>query len=473
MICVRKALVAFQHEPRTVPRRECCQRAGTHREKDMRIAIIGAGISGLTCAWLLRHDHEITVFEAERRPGGHSNTVEFRFDRRDYRIDTGFIVCNDRTYPNFLRLLAQLGIEVCPTTMSFSVRCDRSGFEYCGSGLNGMFAQRRNLLRPSFLRMAADILRFNRHGMQAADSVSETMTVAEFLRMHRYGRRFVDQYLLPMGAAIWSCPTGAFSAFPIRFILEFYRNHGLLSLTGRPQWYTIPGGSRRYVERMTAAFPDRIEAATPVRSVRRTASAVIVATDRGEASFDEVILACHSDQALGILENPSPPERTVLSAFPYDANEAILHSDIAVLPHCRTAWSAWNYRIRTESEQRPAVSYCMNILQHIESPHTFCVTLNDSDMIDPATIISRHTYSHPVFTVARAAMQAEHTRLIRSNRTSFCGAYWGNGFHEAGVNSALAVCRKFGISGIDHCSGNGAARLDNFPVAAIAGGSCA
>ena len=436
----------------------------------MRIAIIGAGISGLTCAWLLRHDHEITLFEAQRRPGGHSNTVEFSLDGRSYRIDTGFIVCNDRTYPNFLRLLAQLRIECRPTQMSFAVRCDKSGIEYCGSGLNGLFAQRRNLLRPSFLRMVTDILRFNRNGMQAVETVSSTMTVAEFLRMHRYGRRFVDQYLLPMGAAIWSCPTGTFSDFPIQFILDFYRNHGLLSLTDRPQWYTIPGGSRRYVEQMIAAFPDRIEAATPVLGVRRTASAVMVTTEQSEATFDEVVFACHSDQALGLLTDASGAERTVLSAFPYEANEAILHSDIAVLPRCRAAWSAWNYRIRTDVEQRPAVSYCMNILQHIESPHTFCVTLNDSDMIDPSTIISRHTYSHPVFTVARAAMQSEHSRLIRSNRTSFCGAYWGNGFHEAGVNSALAVCRKFGISGIDHHSGDGALRSDNLPLAHVAGG---
>ena len=421
----------------------------------MRIAIIGGGISGLTCAWLLHHDHDISLFEAERQPGGHSNTVEFQHNGRDYRIDTGFIVYNDRTYPNFMTLLAQLGISGVPTSMSFAVRCDRTGLEYCGSGLRGVFAQKSNLFKPSFLRMVADILRFNRQGTADAEQVPSSMTVGEYLRTNGYGDRFAQHYLLPMGAAIWSCPTGTFSDFPIQFILEFYRNHGLLSLTNRPQWYTVPGGSRNYVNRMTAAFSDRVVSGTPVRRVQRRDSSVLVSTDSAEASFDEVVFACHSDQALAMLQDSTPLERSTLTAFPYERNEAVLHSDVSILPRCRAAWSAWNYRIGVEQAAQATITYNMNILQHIQSDATFCVTLNDTAQIDPAAIISKHSYSHPLFTIERAAMQAQHHRLIRSNRTSFCGAYWGNGFHEDGVNSALTVCRQFGIQGFRSVIGDG------------------
>ena len=415
----------------------------------MKIAIIGGGISGLTCAHLLHRHHEVTVFESERKPGGHSNTMEFDFDGSDYRIDTGFIVYNDRTYPNFMALLAQLGVEGTPTSMSFAVRCDRTGVEYSGTGLSGVFAQKRNLFRPSFLRMVTDILRFNRQGTADAEVVSSEMTVGEYLRRNGYGRAFAEHYLLPMGAAIWSCPTGTFADFPIQFILQFYRNHGLLSLTNRPQWYTIPGGSRQYVNRLTAPFSDRIRSGSPVRQVLRSASAVTVATSESSEEFDEVIFACHSDQALTLLEQPTSVERTILTAFPYEKNEAVLHTDESILPKCRKAWSAWNYRIGIKPETRATITYNMNILQHIQSPHTFSVTLNDTETIDPAKVISRHQYSHPLFTIERASMQALHGRLIRSQRTSYCGAYWGNGFHEDGVNSALAVCRKFGVTAID------------------------
>ncbi len=414
----------------------------------MKIAVIGGGISGLTCAWLLHPHHEVTLYESEQRPGGHSNTVEFRNAETDFRIDTGFIVYNDRTYPNFMSLLKQLGIEGTPTQMSFAVRCDRTGIEYSGSGLPGVFAQKRNLFRPSFLRMVSDILRFNRQGTRDSDRVLASMTVGEYLRENGYGRGFADHYLLPMGAAIWSCPTGTFADFPIQFILEFYRNHGLLSLTNRPQWYTIPGGSRCYVDRMVAAFSDRVQSGVPVQSVKRQQDGVVVVAGQESAKFDEVVFACHSDQALALLQDPSSVESTVLSAFPYEQNEAVLHTDHSILPRCRKAWSAWNYRIGKEKGTRATISYNMNILQHIKSEKTFCVTLNDTDQIAPDSVISRHLYSHPLFTVERASMQALHPRLIRSNRTSFCGAYWGNGFHEDGVNSALAVCRRYGVKDI-------------------------
>jgi predicted NAD/FAD-binding protein len=439
----------------------------------MKIAIVGGGISGLTCAWLLHRNHEITVFESEKRSGGHSNTVEFRCDDRDYRIDTGFIVYNDRTYPNFMKLLTRLGVEGVPTQMTFAVRCDRTGIEYCGSGLKGVFAQPRNLFKPSFLQMVIDILRFNRQGTQDAENADDSMTVGEYLRKNRYGRGFAQHYLLPMGAAIWSCPTGTFAEFPIRFILEFYRNHGLLSLTNRPQWYTIPGGSRCYIDRLTSPFSDRIVCGTPVQRVSRDERGVTIETSTGETRFDEVIFACHSDQALALMQDVSPMERSILSAFPYEKNEAVLHTDCSILPRSRAAWSAWNYRIGTEPETRATITYNMNILQHIRSDRTFCVTLNDTDQIDPESILSRHIYSHPLFTVERASMQAQHHRLIRNNRTSFCGAYWGNGFHEDGVNSALAVCRRFGVNGIDGATTGNVASSSDFLVSSVTGAVCA
>ena len=414
----------------------------------MRVAIVGGGISGLSCAWMLHSECDITVFEADDRIGGHSNTVSFPFEGQQLAIDTGFIVYNDRNYPLFSELLDELQVHGRKTAMSFAVRCDRSSIEYCGSSLDGLFAQRRNLLRPTFLKMVADILRFNKQGLTDADTVNDSLTVGEYLTQHGFGKGFCDLYLLPMGAAIWSCPTGTFRDFPIRFILEFYRNHGLLSLTNRPQWFTIPNGSRSYVSRLTHRFRDRIRLSSAVTSITRMESGVRITTAETNEIFDEVILACHSDQALAMLTDASPTEREVLSAFPYQMNDAVLHYDTSVLPRRRKAWAAWNYRIDPARQQCATVTYNMNILQHIEHQQTFSVTLNDTENIAESKIISRHKYAHPVFTTDRAVMQQRHAELIRANRTSFCGAYWGNGFHEDGVASAVAVCRKYGVSGV-------------------------
>ena len=409
----------------------------------MRIAVIGAGISGLVAAHRLHAEHDITLFEAQDYLGGHTHTVPVALEDESHSIDTGFIVFNDWTYPHFLELLRELDVASQPTTMSFSVRDERTGLEYNGHSFNTLFAQRRNLWRPSFYRMVADILRFNREAYRVVQDCRDDMTVGEFLRRHGYSPVFSRHYLLPMGSAIWSCPLGRFADFPIRFIVDFYHNHGLLSVTDRPTWRVVQGGSCKYVEAMTRRFQDRVRLrlGTPVRSVHRYGDHMVVQPRGGSnESFDHVIFACHSDQALRILgDSATATEREILSAFPYEKNTAVLHTDTSLLPRARRAWASWNYHLH-EDEARPAsVTYNMNILQSIRSRHTFCVTLNDIERIDASRILGRFEYSHPVFTTQRAAAQARHAELLSANRTSYCGAYWGNGFHEDGVVSALAV----------------------------------
>lgn len=406
----------------------------------MRLAIVGTGISGLVAAYRLHESHDVTLFEAAGYAGGHTNTVEVQYDGECHAIDTGFIVYNDWTYPNFVRLLDELGVATQPTTMSFSVRDDAADLEYNGHSPGTLFAQRRNLIRPSFYRMLSDIWRFNRDAARQVAGSPDQVTVREFLQSHRYSQEFANHYLLPMGAAIWSCPTGTFADFPIQFIVEFYRNHGLLSVTRRPTWRVIAGGSRNYVARLTRGFRDRIQLNTPVLKVTRLADRVDLQTVRGSSSFDHVIFACHSDQALRILgADATSTEREVLSRFPYGRNVAVLHTDSSVLPRRRAAWASWNYRVDPENCGAATVTYNMNLLQRFTSRHTFCVTLNDESSIDPAKILGRFEYDHPIFTTSRAAAQARHAELIDVNRTSFCGAYWRNGFHEDGVVSALAV----------------------------------
>lgn len=411
----------------------------------MRIAVVGGGVSGLTVAHRLHERHQVTLFEAADYLGGHTNTVDVDYDGDRFAVDTGFIVFNDRNYPQFTALLDELKIASRPTAMSFSVRADAADLEYEGSSLSGLFAQGRNFVRPAFYRLLRDILRFNRIGRSDGADGAADETVGEFLAAHRFSREFVDYYLLPMGSAIWSCPTGTFANFPIRFILEFFRHHGLLDLTNRPQWRVVEGGSRTYVAALTRGFREAVRLRTPIAAIRRSADGVEVVPREGAAEmFDHVVLACHADQALRMLVDPTPAEREVLAAFPYERNTAVLHTDTAMLPKRRRAWAAWNYLLldsqaAATTRSRATVTYCMNILQHLKSRHTYCVSLNVDERIHSSKILGRFTYEHPIFTTSRAAAQARHGEISGVERTSFCGAYWGNGFHEDGVASAMRV----------------------------------
>lgn len=406
----------------------------------MRIAIVGAGVSGLVAAYRLSERHDVTVFERDDRAGGHAHTFDAEWEGERRAIDVGFIVFNDRTYPKFTRLLDELGVASRPTSMSFSVTDERDGIEYKGDSLDTVFAQRRNALRPSFYRMLFDVLRFNREARRLQETDDSELTVAEFLRRGGYSTSFVRRYLLPMGAAIWSCPLGTFAEFPIRFVADFYANHGLIDLVDRPIWRTIDGGSRTYVEKLTRPFRDRIRLGVSVACVRRHASFVeVIASDGLAGRFDHVVFACHADQALAMLASDATAvERETLSAFPYRPNVGTLHTDVALLPRSRRAWASWNYRVRTDDDEA-YVTYRMNALHGFQSRHEFLVTLNETSRIDPAKILARFDYAHPTFTARRAAAQCGLRELNGANRTSYCGAYCGNGFHEDGVASALAA----------------------------------
>ena len=408
----------------------------------MNIAIIGAGISGLSAAYYLKDKHRITLYESAPRIGGHTATVDVHHAGRDYAIDTGFIVYNDWTYPNFIELLTELGVETQPTEMSFSVRCDDSGLEYGGNNLNTLFAQRRNLLRPSFHRLWRDILRFNREAVEDLEGgrISSATTLGEYLRENRYGDGFVYQYLLPMGCAIWSASTERMIDFPLLFFTRFFKNHGLLSVNNRPQWHVIKGGSRSYLDPLTATFKDAIEVNARISSVRRRPEHVELVMANGRTrQYDQVIFGCHSDQALALLADATRAERDSLSAIPYQSNEVVLHTDTSLLPRKRLAWSSWNYWLRERFQERAVLTYNMNILQGIESETTFCVTLNATEAIAADQIIERFNYSHPGFSLDSVAAAKRIAEFNGLNRTWFAGAYLGNGFHEDGVVSARRV----------------------------------
>ena len=412
----------------------------------MNIAIIGSGIAGLTCAYLLNRQHQITVFESSDWVGGHTHTVDVEVAGQQYAIDTGFIVFNDWTYPNFIRLLDQLGVASQPAEMSFSVHDPLSGCEYNGNNLNSLFAQRRNLFSPRFIGMLRDILRFNREALFDLEQqrLAADTTLGDYLRQRGYGQRFIDHYIVPMGAAIWSMSLADMLTFPLQFFVRFFKNHGLLSVNDRPQWRVITGGSRSYVAPLTADFAERIRLNCPVQRVERDAEGVTIYSQKGAERFDKVVFACHSDQALALLTAPSETEWKILSALRYADNDVVLHTDTRLLPQRRLAWASWNYRLGGTSEQPAAVTYNMNILQGIRSETTFCVSLNQTAAIDPSKILGRYRYAHPQFSLAGIAAQARWQELCGAQHSYYCGAYWANGFHEDGVVSALRVAKAFG-----------------------------
>ena len=409
----------------------------------MKIAIIGSGISGLTCAYHLHQEHDITLFEANDYVGGHSATQQVKAQSGDYAIDTGFIVFNDRNYPHFTKLLNEIGVECQPTQMSFSVRNEQSQLEYNGHSISSLFAQKSNLVRPSFYRFIFEIIRFNREAKEALAAQNlEGLSLADFLSRNHFSEYFCQNYILPMGAAIWSSTLADVRELPLRFFLQFFANHGLLDLKNRPQWFVIKGGSREYVEKLIAPFKDKIRLNAPVEQVLRNENGVRLVVKGNVESFDQVIFACHSDQALRLIDAPTEQERQILRAIPYQANEVMLHTDERLLPSRKKAWASWNYRLSEENQadsNPTTLTYNMNILQDLGAPETFCVTLNQSALIDSNKILKRLCYSHPNF--SRESLEAQQARANISghNRSWFCGAYWYSGFHEDGVRSALDV----------------------------------
>lgn len=415
------------------------------------IAIIGSGISGLTSAYLLSREHHVSVFEKNDYIGGHTATKDITLNGESHAIDTGFIVCNDRTYPNFLTLLSQLNVDIKETEMSFSVLNQRTSLEYNGHGLNSLFAQRRNLLNPKFWKLIREILSFNKRckALYHQDNIKTGTTLGEFLTQHNYSDYFSQHYILPMGAAIWSTSLKEMKDFELRFFVRFFYNHGLLNVSDRPQWYVVEGGSRNYIPALIRPFKNNIKLNSDIKEVIRSDDEItLVFNDNSERKFDEVIFACHSDQALALLKDPTPLEQEILGDIPYSRNEVVLHHDTSVLPKRKLAWASWNYLLsdNENSQSQPAsVTYNMNILQGLKSDTTFCVTLNQSDIIDSDKVIEKYVYHHPVFNTKSMAAQRRREEICGKNHTHFSGAYWYNGFHEDGVNSGLDVAKRFGL----------------------------
>lgn len=410
----------------------------------MKIAIIGSGIAGNTAARLLRDSHDITVYESQGYAGGHTNTVDVPTGNGKIAVDTGFIVFNDRTYPQFNELLGEIGQRWQPSVMSFSVQSEADGLEYNGASLNTLFAQRRNLLKPSFWRMVRDILRFNREALAALHNNEGNLSLGAWLDRHQYSPEFTGHYLVPMAAAIWSSEPGVVQQMPLRFLVRFFQNHGLLQLDDRPSWRVIEGGSREYVRKLITGHVDRIRLNCAVQSVRRTSDGVYVrAGHSAEERYDSVFMACHSDQSLALLRDATPAEREILGAIRYKKNEAVLHTDRSLLPSRRRAWAAWNYHIPANRQKSVIVTYNMNILQGLNTAEQYCVTLNNAEAVAPDRILHRVMYEHPVFTRESVAAQARHGEINSGNRTFYCGAYWRNGFHEDGVVSAINAVRHF------------------------------
>ncbi len=411
----------------------------------MRIAVIGSGIAGLASAWLLSRQHEVVLFEANDYLGGHTHTHDIELQGRRHAVDTGFIVHNPEHYPLLNALFAELGVESHPTTMSFSVRNEASGLEYNASDLDGLFCQRRNLVSPRFWGMLRDLFRFYREAPALLAMSGEGPTLGDYLAEHRYGAMFRDEHLVPMASALWSSPSAKILAFPAKYLVQFMANHQMLQASDRPQWRVVRGGSSAYVHALRDRWGVRERPNTPVSKVVRGHDGVAVFTDASVEGFDQIVLACHSDQALRLLSDASDAERSILGDMPYQTNDTVLHTDASLLPRRRKAWAAWNAAIPRDPTEVCTVSYCMNLLQGIDSPEPFIVTLNRTDAIDPAKILRRMHYEHPVYSHASVAAQARKAEIQGQRRTWFAGAYWGWGFHEDGMRSATEVAHALGV----------------------------
>ena len=413
----------------------------------MKIAIVGSGVSGLTSAYLLSKAHEVHIYEAQDYIGGHVYTLPVYLNGISYEIDTGFIVFNDRTYPNFNKLLNQINVLSQPTSMSFSVKCEATGLEYNGTSINGLFAQRLNLLKPSFLLMVKDILRFNRDAKVFLNDPVEEITFGEFLKRGGYSNSLKNDYALPMASAIWSAKSKVIENANFRFFAQFFDNHGMLNVNDRPQWRVIKGGSKQYILKLIEPFKNNIRINSPVdKIIRKNEGIEVVFNKQQKELYDRIIIATHSDQALKMIENPSHEEREILSAIPYQTNVAHLHWDCSVLPKQKNAWASWNYFKPNKLKDETTVTYYMNMLQSLDMPRNVCVSLNMEEHIDPKKIYKKIIYEHPVFTSEAILAQKRHKEIDGVNKIHFCGAYWGSGFHEDGLNSALSVCKSFGRS---------------------------
>ena len=410
----------------------------------MKIAVIGAGISGLVVAYLLRNRFELTLYEANDYPGGHSNTIRVNRSNSNYDIDTGFIVYNTRTYPNFARLIDHLGVGWQETNMGFSVRDDKIDFEYSSESLPKFFSQRKNLFSARVYTLIREILRFNRGSKKYLSKNYQLTTMTDYLKSENYSEVFINHFILPMGAAIWSSNIDHMRKFPAHFFIRFFYNHGILNITNRVTWRVIQNGSIKYVKKIVHHLGDRLRLKTPVMSVIRRGDSVQVSSADGIVMYDHVVLATHSDSALQLLVDPSKDERRILGSIPYQKNTAILHTDESMMPRRKRTWSSWNFLVNRKPDEPVCVSYNMNKLQSLDAEETFIVTLN-SNSINPEKVIKRFEYEHPLFTQDAVTAQKSHERINGKNRIWFCGAYWRYGFHEDGVVSALRVCKHFGV----------------------------
>lgn len=411
----------------------------------MRIGVIGSGIAGLASAWLLSRQHEVVLFEANAALGGHTQTHAVEIAGSKVAVDTGFIVFNPCNYPLLTKLFTELGVVSKPTTMSFSVHDARNGLEYNANNLGGLFCQPRNLFDAAFWRMLKDIRRFYRSAPALLDDSQPNWTVGEYLHRHDYSDLFRDDHLVPMASALWSSSAAQILDFPLKHLLRFMANHQMLRLVGRPQWRVVGGGSQTYVRALSANWRVEVRLDCAVRNVHREARKVIVDSARGGDLFDAVVLACHSDQALAMLDDADDDERAILGAMKYQRNDAVLHTDARLLPANRKAWAAWNAHVPAVANGECTVSYCMNILQSIEVQRPLVVTLNRTRDIDPAAILWRGEYDHPLQTKASAAAQKRKAEIQGRRNTWFAGAYWGFGFHEDGMRSGIEVANALGV----------------------------